>query len=199
MQQLGCRSNSRRDAGATTKLRRKADGRGRPSLTVDPTTLVVGTPVDVLDNGKGLMLALATGVSGSGVTRGLDFRRTGGAASGFGGMGRIPACRHVSGAVPIHIAHGDARCYFRFGDGRDGFCGALLVPVVLRRLFPRGLPGGNIAGCNVPVNDRAVFGLLVHAAAAGLARGEVTRALSLRGGGFRFLLIGLRLSSGEER
>src|ERR1700730_16707649 len=114
-------------------------------------------------------------------------------------MGGILACRYVSGAVPIHIAHGDARLCFRLGGGGDWFCGALLVPVVLSRLFPRGVTGGNIAGCNVPVNDRAVFGLLVHAAAAGLAGGEVTGALSLRSGRLGFLLISLRLSSGEER
>src|ERR1019366_8770822 len=110
------------------------------------------------------------------------------------------------GAVPIHIAFGHARLCVRAGAGGDGFYAGrgtggdsvLLVPVVLSRGFARGLTGGNIAGCKVPVND-AVLGLLVHATAAGLAGGEVTRALSLRGGRLGFLLIGLRLSGGEER
>src|SRR4030081_2973981 len=106
MLRVGCRPDGGRELVLRQSCEGKRTGADARPYTVDATTL--------LGNGKRLMLALATGVSGGGVARGLDFRRTGGAGSGFGGMGGILACRPVSGAVPIHIAHGDSRRCFRF-------------------------------------------------------------------------------------
>ncbi len=183
---------------------RAAEEQGRtrtpvPTL-VDATTLLVGAFVDGLSNGNGLMLALASGLSGGGFARPLDVRRArGGTGCGFGGVGGILARRDVSDAVPIYIAHGHARRCFRAGVGGDGFYRILLVPVVVSCFLARGLTRGNIAGCKVPVDDPAVFGLLVRAATAGLAGGEVTRALSLRGGRLRFLLMFSPVGAGSQR
>src|SRR5260370_6808146 len=89
---------------------RAAEEQGRtrtpvPTL-VDATTLLVGAFVDGLSNSNGLMLALASGLSGGGFARPLDVRRArGGTGCGFGGVGGILALRAVTDAVPIYIAH----------------------------------------------------------------------------------------------
>ena len=113
-----------RTAGEKQRYNKAAKECGRARTPVP--TLVYATAL--LANGKGLMLALASGLSGSGVARGLDFRRTSGGGSSFGGVGGILACLHVSGSVPIHIAFGHMR-----------LCSILLVPVVLGCLLTRGL------------------------------------------------------------